>query len=227
MIRNLLLTLILALAACTPAEAPDGEAPSAPTPASVDRPVEAPAAPDTLVLTTDDRELRDRPAAPVRVVGACPFEGCQYGTWTASAETTVYRAAGDTTSIAFTVPAGTRLDATEGFVLMTQVGIAIAERPSEVYVSPEDQRPVAPGDTLLVLDYEGEGSFRVWTDGTLGFSMDVMATGGAGDEGRPFRIVTEPEQQWWARVTAPDGRSGWLWMDRTRPVDGADALGVP
>ena len=207
--------LALPLAAC----APDGPSPDRP---ASDAPAAAPAetTPDTVAISTDTRALAARPAAPLRVDGACPFEGCQYGTWTTSAETTVYAAAGDTTSAAFTVPAGTALEAPGGFVLVTQVGVSVATRPADLFLAYERARPLAAGDTVLVLDYEGEGSYRVWHDGRIGFS-------GTADAGGPFRQVVAPEQAWWARATAPDGRTGWLWMDRTPSVSGADALAAP
>ena len=216
----LLLPVLLLLAAC----ASEAERPAPPAPPTPGAPAEATAsasAPDTLVVSTETRALTARPTAPVRVDGACPFEGCQYGTWTTSAETTVYAAA-DTASAAFTVPAGTALEAPGGFVLVTRVGVSVATEPTELFLSFRASRPLAAGDTVLVLDYEGEGSYRVWHDGQVGFS-----SAGSADAGGPFRQLVAPEQQWWARVAAPDGRAGWLWMDRTPNVDGADALAAP
>ncbi len=219
--RTAPIALLLVLAACGPSEPAPAE-PTAPgaTAAAGDTP---PSVADTVVLTTDDRVLSERPTAPVRVTGACPFEGCVYGTWTTSAETTVYATAGDSTSTAFTVPAGTTLEASEGFVLLTRLGETVVERPAELFLAPEETVPLAAGDTLLVLDYEGEGSHRVWYDGRIGFSEAGALPGPPGD-GPMFRSVVAPVQQWWARVTTPDGRTGWLWMDRTPGVTGADAL---
>ncbi len=221
--RLVLSVSLLALAACRPSE-PAPDAPAAGGSASADAPP-APVAPDTLVLTTDDRQLAERPMAPVRVDGACPFEGCTYGTWTTSDETTVYGTAGDSTSAAFAVPAGTPLEASDGFVLLTRLGVSVATRPTELFLTAEETAPLAEGDTLWVLDYEGEGSFRVWHDGRLGFSGAGSGVGTVGGPDLPFRQLAAPESQWWARVTAPDGRAGWLWMDRTPGVSGADALG--
>ncbi|WP_412069829.1 hypothetical protein [Rubrivirga sp. IMCC43871] len=217
--RALLASLVL-LVACAPEPAP------APTPEIVEAPAPgpSPADPDTVRLATGTARLASRPAAPVRVDGACPFEGCVYGTWTTSAETTVYAAAGNTARVAFTVPAGAALEASEGFVLLTRVGQAVALRASDLYLAGGESRAVAAGDTLVVLDYEGEGSHRVWFDGQIGFS-EAGADIGPPGEGPAFRLAVEPASQWWAHVTAADGRAGWLWMDRTPDVEGADALG--
>lgn len=214
MTRSALLAA-LALVACG-TEAPG---PAPPTPSG--GVAEAPAPPpDTFSITTDTHVLAKRPAAPLRVEGACPFEGCVYGTWTTSDVTTVYTRSADSTSAAFTVPAGTALEAPGGFVLVTRVGVSVAAQPTELFFSFEESAPLAAGDTVLVLDYEGEGSYRVWHGGRVGFS-------GASGPDAAYRQVTAPEQEWWARVTVPDGRAGWLWMDRTPGVRGADALGGP
>ena len=187
----------------------------------------APAPPDTVSITTETRALAERPVAPVRVEGACPFEGCQYGTWTTSAETTVYGRGGDTTSTAFAVPAGTALEASGGFVLLTRVGASVATRPDSLFLAYDEAAPLAADDTLAVLDYEGEGSFRVWHEGRIGFSGAGAGVGAPPGTDGPYRQLAAPEQQWWARVTAPDGRAGWLWMDRTPGVTGADAFAAP
>ena len=227
MIRSLCLLALLAGAGCadpapdaTPApERPAEPAPPAPGPGAAGG---APA--DTLALDAEAPSLAGRPRAPLRIDGACPFEGCQYGTWTTTGETTVY-AAPTTTSATFTVPAETALDADRGFVLLTALGQAVARRETRVYLSFEDTRPVAAGDTLLVFDTEGEGSYRVWSGGVFAFSDEVLAEGGPPGVEPAFRVLRAPSAAWWAHVTLPDGRSGWLWMDETPSVRGADALG--
>ncbi len=211
--------LLLLLAACASDPAPDADVVMADTTTTA-----APAASDTLAITVDDTALVARPSAPLRIEGACPFEGCTYGTWTTSADTRVFSAAGDTTSTTFTVPAGTALQADRGFVLITQFGTTAVTTPGELYLVGGETRELVPGDTLLVFDHQGEGSYRVWFDGHIGFSEAGGYQGPPGEE-PALRQLTEPASQWWAHVTAPDGQSGWLWMDRTPDVEGADALG--
>lgn len=216
------LGLCLALAACTADPVPDAE-PTATADPARESPDATPPASDVVTITTDDRTLAARPVAAVRVEGACPFEGCTYGTWTTSAETTVFVRA-DAGSEAFTVPAETALEADRGFVLLTRLGVSVAERATEVYLDYRHTTPVAVGDTLLVMDSEGEGSFRVWHDGQIAFT-GVDGYYAPPGETAPLREVSAPEAQWWAHVTLSDGREGWLWMDQTPPVIGADALG--
>ena len=220
------LALALLLGACASDPTPPAGGVTA-APPDVPDPEALSVARAPVAITVDTRALAERPLAPLVVEGACPFEGCTYGTWTTSAETTVYGRGGDSTRVAFTVPAGTQLEASRGLVLLTRLGVSVATRATELFLSFEEAIPVAEGDTVRVLDYEGEGSYRVWYDGQIAFS-DV-GTGIEAPPGRDadaaFRRVVAAQQQWWARVTAPDGRAGWLWMDRTPPVTGADALG--
>ena len=219
--RVLTVAAILALAAC--ADAPDSDT-AAPADARPAVEAGAPVGPDTLRISAEADTLARRPAAPVRVDGACPFEGCAYGTWTTTAETTVY-ASPSAAAESFTVPAETVLNADTGFVLLTALGVAVAERDTEMYLSFEDTIPLAAGDTLLVMEPEGEGSSRAWSGGRVGFTgVDRFAA--PPGETPPLRQVSESEYEWWAHVTMDDGREGWLWMDETPTVEGADALGM-
>ena len=70
----------------------------------------------------------------------------------------------------------------------------------------------APGDTVLVLDYLGEGTFNVWVRGQL-TQAEVFWAGSAG-AGRA-RVLHPVVSEWWLRVLGPDGRPGWV-----SPVDG-------
>lgn len=216
---GLTLGALLLVGACTSPDSADApDTPPADTTVAPD-PGTSPA-PEPQVITPGD-ETAARPVAPLRIVGACPFECCTYATWTTSAETRVYRTAGDTTAIAFTVPAETALEAETGHVLLTTLGLAVADTPVELYAGPDEKRMAAPGDTLLLLDHLGEGFIRAWYDGGL---YDVSSLPNP-DMSNGLTWLREPAAQWWARVRTADGRTGWLWMDRTPPVRGADACG--
>lgn len=227
MIRPALLGLVLALAAC--GSEPAAPEPVDPAPLSEGGAAEVsePGAPTPEVtITPDTRDLAERPTAPVRIEGACPFEGCTYGTWTTTETTDIYAEASSTARPVFTVPAGTALDASGGFVRITRLGKTAVLRPTTLFLAFEETAPLAPGDTLLVLDYEGEGSYRVWHDGQIGYS-EAGGMDAPPGEGPVLRPLVEPEQEWWARVTTPDGRAGWLWMDRTPDLLGVDILAAP
>ena len=213
------LLVLLLLGACASPEAPE------PIPAAADSPATdtLAAAPDTLSMAADG-QLAERPTAPLRIVGACPFECCTYGTWTTTAETPLYAAPGDTTAApAFTVPAGTELDAATGHVLLTRIEAAALRDSATLFLGYDETRTAAPGDSVVVLDYVGEGVYRVWYEGGV-YQADGAAVLPPSDE--PTGTHADPgaaHRQWWVRAETPDGRAGWLWMDRTPPVEGADA----
>lgn len=220
MLRALLgIAFCAAVAGC--ASQDDAPPPSPPPPAArpaAPAPPVRPVAPDTFALGVD-AEQSSRPVAPVRIDGACPFECCQYGTWTTSAPTRLFASAGDTTRVVTTVPAGTVLAVPTGHVLLTRLGRVVPREPVTLYRAFESPQTAAAGDTLLVLQTVGEGAYRVWYRGRLyeAEGAMLMASG-------PGALATS---QWWAQATGPDGRTGWLWMDRTPPVRGADACGAP
>lgn len=211
------LFLVLLLSACTTPDPPEPAAfPEADSTAG-------PAGPDTLVMAADG-QLAERPTAPLRIVGACPFECCTYGTWTTTAPTGLYAAPGDTTAApAFSVPAGTELGAGTGHVLLTHLDAAILRDSATLFLDVDETRTAAPGDSVIVLDYVGEGTYRVWYDGAV-YQADGAAVLPPSDEPTATHLDPgEAHRQWWVRAETPDGRVGWLWMDRTPPVEGADA----
>lgn len=110
---------------------------------------------DTLVMQARGA-LVQRPVAPLRVDGACPFECCTYGDWTATAETTVYEES-DRQSATRTLPAGTRLEADSGFVVLTEIGVAIVRDTVRMCAEDGGERLATVGDTLFIPDHVGGG----------------------------------------------------------------------
>jgi hypothetical protein len=179
---------------------------------------------DTMVMQVRG-PLAQRPVAPLRIDGACPFECCTYGDWTTSGETTLYEEP-DPESARWTVPYGTPLEAMSGFVILTEIGTAIAGESVRLYTEDGAERRAAAGDTLFLLDNVGEGYRRVWHRGSV---LQTDAVSGFVPEGGlpAAEILVEPREEWWARARSrsPDGRAGWLWMDRAPRMEGADACG--
>ena len=161
------------------------------------------------------------PELPYRVEGACPFECCVYGTWTAERPLTAYVSPGDTSAVAFTVDTGSSFEADTGYVAVTQSGLVVVNQPMDIYRSYESSRPVAAGDTLYLLDYVGEGVYNAWLADSL-YQIES-----AGPSGPAYRTLREPEQTWWVHAVLADGRDGWLWMDENEngAVRGYDGCG--
>jgi|GEM_PF-1016603 len=214
------LALVLLVAGC---QTDDGASVPSPDPAPDGADVPAGEAGDPagpMVLSGEIGPAPVRPVAPLRIEGACPMECCQYGTWTTSGPTRLFATAGDSTAVAGTVEAGTALSVSTGHVRLTRLGEAVLREPAMLYRDFEDGVQAAAGDTLLVLYTVGEGAWRVWYRGEV-LEADYSTLQAFGRE-------AFSESQWWAQATAPDGTSGWLWMERTPPVTGADGCaGLP
>ena len=102
------------------------------------------------------------------------------------------------------------------------MGVAVTGDSLRIYRDDGSSTLVARGDTLFVLEEIGEGFRRVWYAGAL-FQTDA-ASGVDVSPGEPAaELLVEPEREWWASVRTADGRAGWVWMDRTPRMEGADA----
>lgn len=210
------LLLLVVLAACaSPVETDAPATDAAPSTA------EEPATSRDTVTRYSLGEPSQRPAAPVPLPGACPFECCTYGAWTTSETTTVYARPDDSTSTAFTIPRGTVVDADTGHVTVSRLGQVVLSRPT-TFTDGTFRIDAEAGESILLLSGVGEGAYEVWIQGRrlvvdgVGLGV-VLFHGRTMPEGAAF-----PETAWWAHVTTPDGRAGWLWMDRTPTVIGAD-----
>jgi hypothetical protein len=147
--------------------------------------------------------------------GACPFECCIYRDWTSRAAYDVFAQERGEGAPAFSIPAGTTFHADSGNVHITGVSlVAVADS-----VSDGDYWAFGAGDTLVVLDYIGEGHYNVWHDGEV---RDVAGFWGAEQTPAVAEQLGSYESQWWVHITLADGRTGWIRNDPPREIDGAD-----
>lgn len=174
--------------------------------------------PDT-VAGVDERFVRaPRPKAPVVVSGACPFECCHYGDWKLLGAASVRRRPSDTAPMSFWLKRGQAVFADSGFVQVDTIGLVVMRAN---HVDAMYKTPFASGDTLLVLDYLGEGQYNAWW---RGYSIQVESFWDAPGPKSAGSIVRQLSMRWWARVRDARGRRGWMDMDKVR-VSGADACG--
>jgi hypothetical protein len=153
--------------------------------------------------------------------GACPFECCAYGEWALRDSASIFTEARAAAAVAFTMPDSTRFRADSGFVRVTELQLL-------ALTDTVDQRPYAtrflPGDTVVVLDYVGEGHWRVWHNGRV---YEVEGFWGAEVQPLVAEMLGSYDREWWAHITAADGRKGWLLIKPPMQLIGADQCGGP
>ena len=159
------------------------------------------------------------PKVPYEDHGACPFECCTYRTWTVNAETPVRTDRRDSAPVAFRVRAGEQVDGLTGVVVTTKLGRATIREP---IVVDSDKLELRPGETVYVINYIGEGVWKIWVRGRL-YHLEIAGKeetcGAPAPEPGPCaaQIVEEPRTVWWAKVRNRTGQEGW-----TRQLDHFD-----
>jgi hypothetical protein len=165
--------------------------------------------------------LTARPVAPYAIHGACPFECCHYGEWTVHNDVALRATYAPNAAIVGRVPANTVVRADSGLVLVDTIGVdAVNATVTDV----DSGWDFAPGDTVLLLAYQGEGFNQAWLRGhTLSVASFWDETGKSG-----ARLVRPSHELWWAHFTAAtrgDTVRGWVHMNDTLRVSGSDACG--
>ncbi len=176
---------------------------------------------------------------PYIIEGACPFECCTYGDWSAEERIPVYSSQGDTSQLLFHLENGVTFQALTGNVVVLETGLVGVHESYELYgyYSPENnsylkkpiRQPVTAGDTLLVLNYLGEGEWNVWFQGNIYQEDGMKWRFGRYPEDRPAdevpaTLVKQPETEWWVKIETPEGKEGWILMKNAK-VSGNDACG--
>lgn len=163
-----------------------------------------------------------KPTLPKIDRNACPFEGCQFGKWTADQLVPIYS----------TWRAKRKLlrNLKKGEAVTAITGIHITFEPSELKVtSPMPQYGLKPGDIVFGYMNLGEGFFTAWFNGTWVEYFDGSTIGGPDDSGcrrnctgKFFKIG---RMEWWVQIKTKDGTMGWT-KDGDK-FEGNDALAGP
>ena len=173
--------------------------------------------PAPLPPTADPIVRRFRAAMPDSVLvraGACPFECCMYREWTAESEIPVLD--GVRGAPQFTIAPGQRFRADSGTVHVTDVLVVAVEDS----VGDPPYWSFARGDTLVVLDYVGEGRYNVWQRGRV---LEAEGFWGVGATVGNATTYGRWSVEWWVHATLPDGRRGWFLASPDVRFAGADA----
>jgi hypothetical protein len=155
---------------------------------------------------------------------ACPFECCVYRDWTPTGEVALRPRPSHTEAAGTVIPANQTFTADSGFVRVT--GISLVEVTDTVVAEPGVAATFLPGDTLVVLDYVGEGHFNVWDGERVrevgGFwGAEVWPSSGILIGGERYA------REWWVHATTRAGDKGWFNADSVARLRGADACGAP
>jgi hypothetical protein len=165
---------------------------------------------DTLVARWAERI----PAGLLVRPGACPFECCLYRTWTSTTDVPLRpEPRHGTPPGEGRLAAGEPFEADSGFVRVTGIMLVVPHDTVMGY---------GPGDTLLVLDYVGEGFFNLWDGSGV---REVSQFWGAESSLRVAETLGRWEREWWTHATGPEGQRGWFSPDSVPDIDGADACG--
>ena len=159
---------------------------------------------------------RDRPSVPYEDHGACPFECCTYRTWTVKTDTDLRVNRSDTTPLVVRLRKGDRVEGITGVVITTTLGTA---RVLAAISKAADRLRLNTGETVYVLNYVGEGAWKLWVKGKLYVAENARGPHDCyGPEHDtvlcPVQILEEPTTVWWAKVRTRNGKEGW-----TRQLD--------
>jgi hypothetical protein len=193
--------------------------------ASADTPINRPA-----LLPHEGMPTR-LPSGEYVVQNGCPGEYCSFGLWTLS-ETVRLRSAPTLGADSIgAIPALREVCADSGLLVIDPPGIVVIGDTAHVGY---DRGPrFAVGDTVIVFNYESEGSFRVqWRD-TLALAYAHWND----SNNRGAKVIREVRNLWWVHLTdRQSGQRGWILRAMTTPnpspnswgftiVDGAKSVG--
>jgi len=160
-----------------------------------------------------------QPPLPKIDENACPFEGCQFGTWTARQKVQLFS----------TWQSGRRpvTEVAEGEVLTAITGIHITIEPSEIQVTaPIPDYSLKPGDIVFGYMNHGEGTFSAWFNGYWVEEFDgsgIEDPKGSGcTHNCSAKLLKPGKTEWWVQMKTKGGLIGWT--KETDKFDGKDSL---
>lgn len=163
--------------------------------------------------------------------GACPFECCVYRSWHSGSDIPLRPRPDMAAAVHDTLPTGTTFDADTGFVRITSPQLVVVEDSVEAYLLDPGERyegrnvHLVPGDTLLVLEYVGEGHYRLarGEDRLSAQQFWPLPDGSPPWQGTRGNTIGDYAAQWWVHARLPDGRDGWFRADSDIRLSNVDA----
>jgi hypothetical protein len=170
-------------------------------------------------LAQQSSSKTDPPALPVIDENACPFEGCTFGEWTVTKDTTLYNSWRPNRS-----PVG---KLTKGEKVTGLTGVYITNKPDTVRVTSDiPALALKRGDTIFRYMYRGEGFADIWANGKWMKEMDgtFIAEKEMGGCLRDCsaKVIEVGDKEWWVQIRTKAGQVGWVKADDN--FSGMDAL---
>jgi hypothetical protein len=167
------------------------------------------------------------PRTPYEDAGACPFEGCVYRDWVANDAIAVRQQRTPGAAVAFHLTNGEHAQAITGVVVTLTPG-RVQFRTPAMLSSASGSLRIAPGQTLYLLTYRGEGSTLAWFDGRLYDGVDgstAFFNGRCANEPNlcAGAILERPRSVWWVQIRNAKGQIGWT--DEPEKFGNKDAVG--
>lgn len=156
------------------------------------------------------------PTMPVTDAGACPFECCRYGSWTAKGSVSVKETRNQQSPVAFRIAQSETVTARTGVVVTRKPGVV---RMLKSYQFGNLTLPA--GAILYVLHHGGEGTAFFWYEGKTYWAELYAESVHKGNDKRPWDVKSLPVTEWWVQVQNRRGATGWILNPMN--FDGMDA----
>ena len=153
----------------------------------------------------------ETPPMPYRDVGACPFECCHYGPWTAGKPATARKTEDSKSPVAFQIKVGEKVTAVTGVVITRKPGTVRMQKAFKT-----DKFTLPAGALVYTLHYGGEGSTLIWFEGKVSWA-ELTAD-------NPWDVLSIPDTEWWVEVRTHSGAIGWILQPQD--FEGMDSCGT-
>ncbi|SRR5258708_22921490 len=149
----------------------------------------------------------EEPKLPVIDENACPFEGCTFGAWTVTKESSLYSTWQEGRTQTGKLEAGAKVTGV--------TGVHITRKPDRILVKKAiADLSVVPGDVILRYMSIGEGFANIWTRGAWHKEYDCTfvseRSGGGCLRDCAAVVVEDGVKEWWVHVKTGDGKIGWV-----------------
>jgi len=153
-----------------------------------------------------DKPAMLEPVLPVIDYNACPFEGCTFGKWIVTRESTIFSTWKDGRKPVATLQ--------KGQVVIGLTGVHITYEPDRVLVlKPITELQLQPGDVIFRYMYHGEGFADIWVKGQWKKEYDCSFITEKDNSGClrdcSAKVISEGRKDWWVRLKTPQGSIGW------------------